>query len=244
MMQQSESIAAIGAAMAIAQGAVEGATKGKVNPAFKSKYADLSSVWAACREALFDNDLSVVQFPGEMVDNRLTLTTQLTHKSGEWMRATLSIPLSKVDAQGYGSAVTYARRYALAAVVGVCPEDDDGNAASRPAPRPNPMQDVDPPASKPIKLAGPYSSKTALWTAYKAFVREIESCGDLDQFLAFVATDESRALQAQIERDASGLVTGEGQPPEYEPMPILLKRKHDELNAADDTWKRDVTRAG
>lgn len=134
MMQQSESVAAIGAAMALAQGAIEGATKGRVNPAFKSKYADLASVWAACKAALFDNDLSVVQFPGEMVDNRLTLTTQLTHKSGEWMRATLSIPLSKVDAQGYGSAVTYARRYALAAVVGVCPEDDDGNSASRPKP--------------------------------------------------------------------------------------------------------------
>ncbi|HEX8418544.1 MAG TPA: ERF family protein [Sphingomonas sp.] len=136
MMQQSDSVAAIGAAMALAQGAIEGATKGRVNPAFKSKYADLSSVWAACKAALFDNDLSVVQFPGEMVDNRLTLTTQLTHKSGEWMRATLSIPLSKVDAQGYGSAVTYARRYALASVVGVCPEDDDGNAASAPKSRP------------------------------------------------------------------------------------------------------------
>ena len=134
MIEQSESIAALAAAMAVAQGSVEGATKGKVNPAFKSKYADLASVWSACREALYDNGLSVQQFPGEMVDGRLTLTTQLTHKSGEWMRSTLSIPLSKADAQGYGSAITYARRYALAAVVGVCPEDDDGNAAAKFAP--------------------------------------------------------------------------------------------------------------
>lgn len=139
MIEQSESIAALAAAIAMAQGSVEGANKGKVNPAFKSKYADLSSVWAACREALYDNGLSVQQFPGEMVDGRLTLTTQLTHKSGEWMRSTLSIPLTKADAQGYGSAVTYARRYALAAVVGVCPEDDDGNAASRPAGRNDPV---------------------------------------------------------------------------------------------------------
>ena len=140
MIEQSPSIAKLAAAMVLVQGTVEGAIKGKANPAFKQngkeiKYADLASVWEACREQLCTNGLSVVQFPGEMVDNRMTMTTQLTHESGEWMRGTLSIPLSKVDAQGYGSAVTYARRYALAAVVGVCPEDDDGNAASRPAPR-------------------------------------------------------------------------------------------------------------
>ena len=131
MIEQSESIAALSKALTQVQGSVEGAVKGKVNPAFKSKYADLTSVWEACREPLVMNGLSVVQFPGEMIDNRMTLTTQLSHESGEWMRCTLSIPLTKADAQGYGSAVTYARRYALAAVVGVCPEDDDGNAASR-----------------------------------------------------------------------------------------------------------------
>lgn len=135
MIEQSETIAKLAAALVNVQGTVEGAVKGKKNPAFKSNYADLSSVWDACREQLVANGLTVVQFPGEMVDNRMTMTTQLTHESGEWMRGTLSIPLSKVDAQGYGSAVTYARRYALAAVVGVCPEDDDGNAASRPAPQ-------------------------------------------------------------------------------------------------------------
>lgn len=131
MIEQSESIATLAKALVQVQGSVEGAVKGKVNPAFKSKYADLTSVWEACREPLVMNGLSVVQFPGEMIENQMTLTTQLSHESGEWIRATLSIPLSKVDAQGYGSAVTYARRYALAAVVGVCPEDDDGNAASQ-----------------------------------------------------------------------------------------------------------------
>jgi len=134
VIEQSESIAALSKALTQVQGSVEGAVKGKVNPAFKSKYADLTSVWEACREPLVMNGLSVVQFPGEMIDNRMTLTTQLSHESGEWMRCTLSIPLTKADAQGYGSAVTYARRYALAAVVGVCPEDDDGNAAAKFAP--------------------------------------------------------------------------------------------------------------
>ena len=131
MMQQSETIANLAVALSKAQAEIEGASKSSVNPHFKNRYADLSAVWEACRVALTANGLSVVQFPGEMIDNRMTLTTQLTHASGEWMRDTLSIPLGKVDAQGYGSATTYARRYALAAVVGVCPEDDDGNAASR-----------------------------------------------------------------------------------------------------------------
>ncbi len=135
MIEQSASIAKLAAALVQVQGTVEGAVKGKANPAFKgTKYADLSAVWEACREQLVANGLTVVQFPGEMVENRMTMTTQLSHESGEWMRGTLSIPLSKVDAQGYGSAVTYARRYALAAVVGVCPEDDDGNAASQRGP--------------------------------------------------------------------------------------------------------------
>jgi hypothetical protein len=133
-METSPSIAALAASLSKAQASIEGAVKGKVNPAFKSKYADLSSVWEACREALTDNGLSVVQSPGPVADGRMELTTMLLHSSGEWMRGTLTIPLGKVDAQAYGSATTYARRYALAAFVGVSPEDDDGNAAAKAKP--------------------------------------------------------------------------------------------------------------
>lgn len=141
-MQQSDSIAALAAALAKAQATVEGALKGKVNPAFKSNYADLASIWDACREQLTANGLSVVQFPGEVIEGRMTLTTQLSHESGEWMRATMAIPLAKIDPQGAGSAITYARRYALMAVVGVSPEDDDGNAASQRQPaRQEPLVD-------------------------------------------------------------------------------------------------------
>ena len=129
MMEQSATIAELGAALAKAQPLVEGALKSSSNPAFRSKYADLSSVWDAVRKPLAENDLAVVQFPGEMADGRITLTTQIIHKSGEWMRATASVPVNKPDAHGYGSALTYARRYSLGAILGVCPEDDDGNAA-------------------------------------------------------------------------------------------------------------------
>lgn len=139
-MEMSDDIKELATAFSKAQASVEGAAKDSANPHFKNKYADLASVWSACREALTKNGLSIAQFPGELIDNRMTMTTMLMHSSGQWMRETLSIPLSKVDAQGYGSATTYARRYALAAVVGVCPEDDDGNAASQPAPRQNGTQ--------------------------------------------------------------------------------------------------------
>lgn len=133
-MNRSENLDALGAALAKAQGEVEGARKDSKNPHFKSNYADLASVWAACREALTSNGLCVVQMPGPCADGRMELTTTLLHSSGQFLSSTLSIPLAKADAQAYGSAVTYARRYALAAVVGVSPEDDDGNAASRPGP--------------------------------------------------------------------------------------------------------------
>lgn len=156
MIEQSESIAALAAALAKAQATIEGAVKSKENAAFKagnktSKYADLASVWDACRESLTANGLSVVQSPGHLAEGRMEMTTMLLHSSGEWMRGSLSIPLGKVDAHGYGSATTYARRFALASFVGVAPEDDDGNAAaaSKPDERPEPRR-ADP---KPPTLA-------------------------------------------------------------------------------------------
>jgi hypothetical protein len=141
-MQNSETIADLAAALTKAQATLEGAAKGKVNPAFKSKYADLAAVWDACREALTANGLSVVQAPGPMIENCMSLTTMLLHSSGQWISETLTIPLTKTDAQGYGSATTYARRYALAAMVGVSPEDDDGNGASQLSRSPSPPTGV------------------------------------------------------------------------------------------------------
>jgi hypothetical protein len=71
-----------------------------------------------------------MQFPGDYVDGNMTLTTVMTHSSGEWVTQNMSLPVSKPDAQGAGSAITYMRRYALAAIVGVVQADDDGNSAS------------------------------------------------------------------------------------------------------------------
>ena len=134
-MQQSESIANLAKALSIVQGKLTHAKKDSANPFFKSKYADLESVWDACRDLLASNGLAVAQFPGTYsdLDKSMSLTTILTHNSGEWISQEMSVPVTKPDAQGAGSALTYMRRYALAAVVGVVQADDDGNAASSPS---------------------------------------------------------------------------------------------------------------
>ena len=129
-MNQSESIAKLATALSIVQGKLKHAKKDSANPFFKSHYADLESVWEACRSLLAENGLSVMQFPGYYQEGTMSLTTMLTHSSGEWISQEMSLPVSKPDAQGSGSALTYMRRYALAAVVGIYQADDDGNAAS------------------------------------------------------------------------------------------------------------------
>jgi hypothetical protein len=130
-MITSPEIGKLAEALAKAQGAIEGARRDSSNPFFKSKYADLASVWDACRKALSDNALSVIQtteapeFPQTVI-----VDTRLCHSSGEWVQGRIVMKPVKDDPQGIGSCLTYARRYALSAMVGIAPEDDDGNAAT------------------------------------------------------------------------------------------------------------------
>lgn len=129
-MHMSDNINELAAALAKAQSVMEGAVKDSANPHFKSKYADLASIWAACKPALTANNIAVVQSLCNVDGGHwVGCTTTLMHASGQWLRDTFALPVTKADAQGYGSAATYVRRYALAAMVGVAPEDDDGNAS-------------------------------------------------------------------------------------------------------------------
>jgi|SRR6185503_5992824 len=123
----------LAAALVKAQSEMKGAVKDTVNPFFKSKYADLGSVWEACHKALTDNGFSIVQ-AGAFHDGHFFLKTTLLHTSGESLSGEYLIKPTKEDPQAYGSAWTYARRYSLASMVGVISEDDDGAAASEPAP--------------------------------------------------------------------------------------------------------------
>jgi hypothetical protein len=128
-MKTSESITKIAEALTKAQAAMKPALKDSRNPHFNSKYADLTSVWDAIRAPLTDNGLSVLQLVGTNEAEKTTLTTRVLHVSGEWIESTWAIPIGKQDPQGLGSALSYARRYALAAAVGVVQDDDDANAA-------------------------------------------------------------------------------------------------------------------
>ena len=125
----SPSIGNLAGAMAKAQGQIRGALKDSENPYFKSSYADLASVWDACRQALSANDLAVFQTT-EPDERGIVLVTTLAHKSGEWMRGKLRVVPAKNDAQAIGSVITYMRRYSLAAMVGIAQVDDDGNTAT------------------------------------------------------------------------------------------------------------------
>lgn len=128
--QCSPSLGALAAALAKAQGEMEHAAKANTNPHFKSKYADLASVWEACRAPLSKNGLAILQ-PVKADGPNVTVTTLLAHSSGEWISESLTMTAQQNTPQGVGSAITYGRRYGLSAMVGIAPDDDDGNAASQ-----------------------------------------------------------------------------------------------------------------
>jgi hypothetical protein len=126
-VNQSTTIGAIAAALAKAQAAFKPAVKDASNPFFKSKYCDLAGALDAVRDALSANGLALVQSTD--AGDKLVLHTTLLHSSGEWISGTYPITAVKTDPQGIGSAVTYARRYSLMALLGIAAEDDDGEAA-------------------------------------------------------------------------------------------------------------------
>ncbi|MDH5666066.1 MAG: ERF family protein [Nitrosopumilus sp.] len=128
-MQQSENINDLATALCVVQGELEGAKKDSSNPFFKSDYADLQSVWECCRSLLSKNGLCVIQTNGGTAESPSVITT-LAHISGQWIRGELHMTPDKKGPQGTGSAITYARRYALAAIVGIYQVDDDAEGAT------------------------------------------------------------------------------------------------------------------
>lgn len=145
-MQTSEQINELAAALAKAQGKITGAVKDSANPFFKSKYADLASVWDAVRDHLSANGLSIIQSASTTEGGGICVTAMLAHASGQWVRDTLTLTPKDQSPQAMGSTITYGRRYLLAALTGAAQIDDDGNAASGKAdPHPD-TRDVDPKA--------------------------------------------------------------------------------------------------
>ena len=128
-MRTSDSITKISAALSNALPEIQHATKDAKNPHFRSSYASLPAVIDTSKPVLAKHGVVVLQSPG-WDGQRCTLTTRLLHSSGEWIEGEAGSPVAKVDPQGIGSAITYLRRYSLAAMTGISQEDDDGNAAS------------------------------------------------------------------------------------------------------------------
>jgi len=147
---QSDNIAELATALSKMQGQLKGAKKDCANPFFKSKYADLTSCWESCREVLEEFGLSVTQTSLPWTDGKLMVTT-LLHSSGQFIRSFMPMPYiipaapekidkygkvvppqpeRKMNSQEIGSSYTYFRRYSLCGILGICPEDEDGNIAS------------------------------------------------------------------------------------------------------------------
>jgi hypothetical protein len=157
MMEQSENIGKLAGALNKVQANELFALTDKKNPFFKSKYADLSSVWSVARQPLVENGLSVVQtFDVDQSHNETPsgdapiIVTTLLHDSGQWIRGRLKVPITKSDPQAVGSSITYGRRYALSAILGICPEDDDAEKAMKTSRDGRPQQDKPASASNEI----------------------------------------------------------------------------------------------
>ena len=128
-MKSSDSIKALAEALCKAQSQMGGAVKDSSNPFFKSSYADLTSVIKAIKQPFSDNDLSYTQFPINQADLAVGVVTRLMHKSGEWLESEYVLPIVKKDPQASGSAITYARRYALQSIAGIPTADDDAESS-------------------------------------------------------------------------------------------------------------------
>lgn len=201
-MQKSEQINELATALAKAQGEIENASKNSNNPAYKSKYADLAEVLNTVRPVFSAHGLSITQFPS-FADGLASVETVLMHSSGQWMSGLASAGVTKQDAQGVGSAITYLRRYSLAAVAGIAQEDDDaqaaiggsaGKAKTKPAPAPDDM---------PESVAAP-----AKWMAEMELkIRSAESAAKLDEIRGYINTkrlpadqlDKLKAVCTEIE---------------------------------------------
>ena len=161
-MNRSDTIASLAAALVAAQAEIENASKNAKNDHFRNRYADLAEVLNTVRPVFAKNGIAIIQSP-TLDGNVVSVETMLMHSSGEWLSDSCSTPVSKNDAQGIGSAITYMRRYSLAAFAGVAQEDDDGNGATgagqKPAQKPRPQQQQ----QAPQQPAGKKPMTAELW---------------------------------------------------------------------------------
>jgi hypothetical protein len=160
------------AAMALAQAEVENVEKAGSNPAFRSKYARLGEVLDEIRPKFAAQGISITQMPINGAGSNIGVVTLFAHKSGQWLESTLYVAPTKFDAQGAGSVITYLRRYALMAMAGVAPDDDDGNAAvGKPSETPNAARTAQ---RRPQAAPAPSDADLEATALYKAMQARID----------------------------------------------------------------------
>jgi len=230
----------LAAAMARAFAEIEGATKSATNPHFKSKYADLGAVIDAIKPALIANDLFFTQ-ASHVAEDGVCVETVIHHQGGETLSCgKLYVPANKRDAQGFGSALTYCRRYALMTAFGVPAEDDDGNAASKSAPA-NDYRNGNGNGAKDAPFPqGPAKNKTDLKTQGRELWRQVEGCGDSGELDALLASHT--ALIKQLQEALPDWWSGgskDGEP--YDGLGTVIARKQTELaaDAANGDWREN-----
>lgn len=185
MQTQSPEINSLLEALSKAQAKIEGAKMDASNPFFKSKYADLSSVWSAARDPLTENGLCVIQSVEVIETGQTCLCTLLGHKSGQWIKSLIPMKPLKDDPQTMGSLITYYRRYTLAAIVGISPEDDDGEQASQSYREYQPKRNADvapAPVPKKEKVAKPEEAKKEEMPSIDPLLTAIQ-CENLDRMI-------------------------------------------------------------
>jgi len=199
-MDKSETIGELVKALSAAQAEMPKVIKGAVNPHFRSTFADLADVMGPTLPVLAKHGLAVVQLPGGGIENQ-HLTTMLMHTSGEWISTQMPMFMPQGTAQAQGSALTYARRYAYSAMVGIAADDDDGQAATEQAPTRKPAykgRTIDPAVDYPAP-----AKKVPAWTkAQKDELRELLAAQDITS-----QSDVALVIGGHIGRTVEGLDT-------------------------------------
>lgn len=202
---QSEQIDLLAAALVKAQAAMKPASMNKINPHFKSKYADLAAIIESLRKPLSDNGLAftqTVRLWGDQVDSALLATT-LLHTSGQWLRSEYPLPTNATPQQ-LGSALTYARRYSLSAITGTAAdEDDDGDKAevqAKKKPEPEPTYPTDKKIA-PHEISMPDKPRASDWIEFgELLITAVSGAENDTEARAWKATNRSR-LEVMSEKD-------------------------------------------
>jgi hypothetical protein len=209
-MNDEQNLDKLAAALTKAQATMSGAKKGSVNPFFKSKYADLASVFEAIKDPFAENNLCVTQVMDVLGTGRMVIKTLLMHSSGQHLTSSMMLP-DIADSQKLGSSITYFRRYSLMSIAGLPAEDDDGNKASQYFDK-SKVSKVKPANVKPAKKPPMISDKQAsllkrrldCFPDYKLKVKEyLDNINSCVEELDPLAAERIEAKLEKLEGDAS-----------------------------------------